>query len=567
MIRVGKRIGFVMDRMFILLILVFSFLRIYVGSNLGLWFFIGSIDDDLLLLNYSDLSNHFLNWNILTLTKDISYSLFLFFVNISNIPYSFYLSLLWIVAGILITYSIYKFLNKDKLLLLLVFLFIIFLPVAFDSSCGTRIYRNAIMAPLIIILLSVLLIFVLNSLSKVTNYTKLVFLSIVVGLIFSFNFYIKEDGILTLPLLLVCITSIILFHFYEFRKKFDIKYILIMLIPLLIFGASTISYKEVNNYYFGVDEINTRTDGEIGEFWNMLLKIDDPNKTTEIWVPVSTIEKAWNASPTLQSRPDLFENLIHSDWAGGDLNQNPLPGDLVALCLRDELKDVNLFNNEKQANDFFNQVNSELEDAFASGKLNKSDRIFITSSATGKTLDEVFGLKPYITSAVKSCVFYKDLLIEDYPIPGSSQLVSNEVTSNTESILNEKLVTQENMNNPTFGEYISLELMKLDIKIYQTISYVIFILSALSFIFILFSQFKNKFKNRQLNAILGFECLLAITFILEIFAIGWFCSWMGTNSMKFYTVANHGIFAVFEVISICTALKIFLEKYQNGTVH
>ena len=67
--------------------------------------------------------------------------------------------------------------------------------------------------------------------------------------------------------------------------------------------------------------------------------------------------------------------------------------------------------------------------------------------------------------------------------------------------------------------------------------------------------------------VLGFECLLAITFILEIFAIGWFCSWMGTNSMKFYTVANHGIFAVFEVISICTALKIFLEKYQNGTVH
>ena len=159
----NKKINLNSNYIFIIIISLVSLLRIFIGNNLGLWFFINSIQDDLLLIDYSNLFNHFMNWNILSLTKDISYSLFLYVVNISNIPYTFYLSILWIVCGLLIVYAIYKFLNKNKLLLVLSFIFIVFLPIAFDSSSGTRVYRNAIMAPMIIIMLSMLFIFILNS--------------------------------------------------------------------------------------------------------------------------------------------------------------------------------------------------------------------------------------------------------------------------------------------------------------------------------------------------------------------------------------------------------------------
>ena len=559
----NKKINLNSNYIFIIIISLVSLLRIFIGNNLGLWFFINSIQDDLLLIDYSNLFNHFMNWNILSLTKDISYSLFLYVVNISNIPYTFYLSILWIVCGLLIVYAIYKFLNKNKLLLVLSFIFIVFLPIAFDSSSGTRVYRNAIMAPMIIIMLSMLFIFILNSLNDTDN-KRLLILSILLGLIFTFNFYIKEDGILTLPILLVSIFALIVFHCYKFRSKINFKYLLILIIPILIFGVSTLAYKEVNMHYFGIDEINTRTDGELGEFWQILLKIDDNNKTNKIWVPFSTIEKAWNASPTLQSRPDLLEKWLHSTWANGNMVQNPIPGDHVSWSLRDSLNEAGLFNNEKQADDFFKKVNSELNTAFDNGSLNKSDKIFITSNANGKSINEILNLKPYISSGIKSCIFYKDITIESVPISDSSQVITNNNTKHTEKVLNEKLVTAEDLNKPTFAENLSLKLMKLDIKFYQIISYLVVVLSCISFIYSVFIQFKNNFKNRKINAIIGFEFLLLATFLLEIFAIGWFCSWIDINSgpMKFYTVACQGIFALFEVMSICGAISIY-KKNSN----
>ena len=554
-----KKMDLDISKIFLPLIVLFSILRIYIGNNVGLWYFISSVDDDLLMLNYSNLFYHFTNWNILSLTKDMSYSLFLFVVNISNIPYSFYLSILWIIAGLLTIYAIYKFVNKNKLLLLISFLFIIFLPIAFDSSCGTRIYRNAIMAQVIIIFLSVLFIFISNAVNNIKDNKKLFIWALILGIIFSFNYYIKEDGILTLPIFLICIFAIIFYHCYKFKSKINFKYLFILFIPILIFGASTFMYKEINSYYFGIDEINTRTGGEIGEFWNILLKIDDNNKNTIVWVPPSTIEKAWAASPTLQSKPELLDNWLRSDWAKGNMTKNQLSGDYVAWSLRDSLSNVGMFNNEKQANDFFKQVNDELYIAFDNGKLNKSDKIFITSSANGKTLDEIIKLEPYMTSGIKSCIFYKDLIIGENPLPESSQVVSNDNTRNTEKILNEKLITQNDMNNPGFSEYISLKFMKLDLKIYQVVSYLIVLLASISFIYSIIYQIKNKFNNLEFNVIVGFEFLLITTFIVEIFAIGWFCSWIdiSLNPMKFYTVANQGIFALFEVISILGAIKIY----------
>jgi len=69
----------------------------------------------------------------------------------------------------------------------------------------------------------------LNSLNDTDN-KRLLILSILLGLIFTFNFYIKEDGILTLPILLVSIFALIVFHCYKFRSKINFKYLLIFCI-------------------------------------------------------------------------------------------------------------------------------------------------------------------------------------------------------------------------------------------------------------------------------------------------------------------------------------------------
>ena len=541
----------------ILVLLLGSLFRIYLGINTPIWFFINSPVDDLLMLNYSNLIYHFNHWTIYSLVKTMSYPLFLFFVNISGIPYRIYLSLIWIIAGLLITYGCYKFLTKNKIALSLVFLFVIFLPVGFDSDCGGRIYRNAIITPFILIFLSTLFIFLNQFLDKLKSKETLIW-AILLGLVFTFNFYIKEDGILLLPIFLVSILSILAFKIFTKDKKEIIKSAILCLIPIIIFGALTIGYEETNNHYFGISEINTRNGGELGDFWENLLKIDDPNKTTKIWVPPSTLEKAWNASPTLQSRPDLLNNWTHSSWASGDMYKNPIEGDLVAWSLRESLRDIGLFDDEKTADEFFSKVNDELDDAFENGSLDESSKIFITSSANGKNLTEIEEIIPYIISGFKTCMFYNTLEIYDQPIHDSSQMINNKDTKIVSSSLN------DDINKAKNSEVIGME--KLDIVIYQCISYIIVLISIIGFIGTFIQQIKNKLHNRKFNLLFGLQILSLGTFIVQIIAIAWFCSWMVLdNSMKFYSVSCQGFFTFFEILAIFSLFLILKEKTQIKT--
>ena len=541
----------------ILVLLLGSLFRIYLGINTPIWFFINSPVDDLLMLNYSNLTYHFNHWTIYSLVKTMSYPLFLFFVNISGIPYRIYLSLIWIIAGLLITYGCYKFLTKNKIALSLVFLFVIFLPVGFDSDCGGRIYRNAIITPFILIFLSTLFIFLNQFLDKLKSKETLIW-AILLGLVFTFNFYIKEDGILLLPIFLVSILSILAFKIFTKDKKEIIKSAILCLIPIIIFGALTIGYEETNNHYFGISEINTRNGGELGDFWENLLKIDDPNKTTKIWVPPSTLEKAWNASPTLQSRPDLLNNWTHSSWASGDMYKNPIEGDLVAWSLRESLRDIGLFDDEKTADEFFSKVNDELDDAFENGSLDESSKIFITSSANGKNLTEIEEIIPYIISGFKTCMFYNTLEIYDQPIHDSSQMINNKDTKIVSSSLN------DDINKAKNSEVIGME--KLDIAIYQCISYIIVLISIIGFIGTFIQQIKNKLHNRKFNLLFGLQILSLGTFIVQIIAIAWFCSWMVLdNSMKFYSVSCQGFFTFFEILAIFSLFLILKEKTQIKT--
>lgn len=550
---------------FILIVGFLSLFRIYVGSNLQLWFVTTAHCDDLLLINYADLVGHFTNWNFESLVKNMSYSLFLSFVKFSGIPYSICLSILWVIAALLVLYVVYKFLTKNKIVLLFSFIFILFAPIGFDIATGLRIYRHAIMAPITLISLTALFIF-LNYTLKKFNWITVVW-GVIAGFTFSFNYYIKEDGITFLPILIVTVFAALIYNIfktYKSSKKFNIfnflKIIVACLLPLIVFAGLTIGYEQVNNHYFGVSEINTRSGGELGNFYHNLLKIDDGNKTKEILVPPSTIEKAWNASSTLKSHPELFNHWMHTPWAAGNLYENPLPGDLIMWSLRGTLSDVGLFNNEKSVNEFFKQVNSELEKSFEDGSLNKSDEIFITDSLNGKNMDEISELKTPFIDGLKINLFYEYVRAVQQPVDTeadiTSQLVSNDMTRFAESFLNEKIHTNKELHT---SQRNAIHFAELDIMVYQYISYIIVLLTIVGFVGLIINQFKNRFKDKNLNMLLIFEIMLIGTFLVQIFAIAWFTSWINQppiDRMEYYTAGCQGLFALFEILAICGGFKI-----------
>lgn len=563
---------------FIILICLFALLRVYLGANLNTWYFLNSAHDDLLMLTYSNIPKYFHEWNILTLCKTISYPLFLFFVNITGISYRIWLSILCLISGFLVIYALNKYITKNKAILILAFVFILFQPFNFEITTSAKIYRNAILMPCTIIFLTTLYILINQLISKEFNTLKTIFWGIIVGLTFTFTFYIKEDGIIFFPILAVSLLVIILFKLYKLLKENKIngkkliskpdmqkliKFIIICIIPLLIFSALTIGLKEVNNHYFGVSEINTRTEGELGEFYQNLLKIDDENKNNTIWIPASTIEKAWDASPTLQSRPDLYNEIMYGGWVQGNYSATPLEGDHFTWAIRDSLNTVGLFTSEKTVNDFFFKVNNELEQAFENGTLEKSDKIFISSSATGRSIDELNQIIPYIIEGLKNNLFYENIVYEAYPIPNTTNTVINAQTEYTELVLNDNFITLN--NNPDTVEFktkIPTAIIGMDVLLYQTISYIVVALSLIGFISLGIYQIKNKFKNRTLTALVGFQFLLLGTFIVQIIGVSWFISWIEIERgvMNYYTASSQGIFSLFEILSICGLIYLIINN-------
>lgn len=567
------------NRIFIGLISLFSLLRLYLGMKMPIWLFPNAIHDDMLMFEYSNLYVHFTNWNIQSLTKDITYPIFLFFVKLSHTPYRFWLSLFWIIAAILVIYAIYKYLTDDRLVILCSFLFVLFLPVGFDILCGQRVYRNGIMAPTAIIFLSMLYIFINNLLESTVDIKNTVMWGILAGLTFTFNYYIKEDGMMTLPILVVCILAILIFKLYEERKlsfskdwRRYVKLSIICILPLIIFMAGTITYQEVNNHYFGVSDVNTRTSGELGEFYANLLKIDDPNKSTRVWIPASTVEKAVDASPTLQSHPEFINTWMNTPWGSGILKNSTIPGDLTEWSLRFALNNSDMYKDEKSTSDFFSKVNDELDSAFASGQLQKSDEIFITSSANGKNMSEIMALTPYVLSGMDMTFFYHGMEFNNVNHSQSSLMVSNNVTKNVSRDISDNLAKQSEIDNSSGIDLIAMKLIYMDVGIYQVVSYIISLLAFAGFVLLCINQLKNRFRNRKMNMLLLYCIMLFGTVLVQIFAVSWFCSYLATNPwvgsmddltthIKFHLASAYGFFTLFVVLSIAGAYTI-IENYR-----
>ena len=155
---IGK-INQISTNLFIFILSLLSIFRLYIGNYFPYWYLLSDQLDELLLIKNAHLSQYFANWDINSLSKTIGYSLFLKIVNVIGLPYGFVLSLIWILGGILIVYAVYNYLTKNKIILALIYLFIIFLPCGMDLFISGRVYRNAAIAPFLILFLSSLFIF------------------------------------------------------------------------------------------------------------------------------------------------------------------------------------------------------------------------------------------------------------------------------------------------------------------------------------------------------------------------------------------------------------------------
>lgn len=376
----------------IMIVLVIA--RILLGYGLGGWFGLSETYDDVAMIQGLN-PKRFIYPNHLTLIKDLSFSVFLGASAVTGLPYTIVLSMYWALTAFVV-WILVKKVCKNKWVQLGAFAYVLFLPIAFTSWGGLRIYRNAIIAPSIILTFSLLLIGLIN-LVREEKLKKSAWIAVLAGLVFAFSYYLKEDGIwmmACLAVLLIIEVAIILVKRHNKKKEWQpkriVQWVAVCFIPYLVWFGWTNIYKGVNHAFFGVYETNTRTQGELGRFVEEIYKIDSPNRNWYCWAPLDAIEAAFEASPTLGAHPKLLEEIKTTGFQPGGIEENPIGRDFLTWIMRSELVDSGLWTSEEDVNNLFAQVNAELDEAFENGTLKEAEgRIQLLASTGGYTWEEI----------------------------------------------------------------------------------------------------------------------------------------------------------------------------------
>lgn len=534
-------------------------LRIFLARAVSIWFPADQRYDDALMMQYADLAGHFSAQNAPfneLLLKDMGFPIFLRLADLTGLPYTDVLSLLWFIAA---ATSVALFASATggtkKIIWLAIFAFVLFAPIAFDDWGGTRLYRNAALTPLYFIFLNMTaLIFVRHFDGSDFSTRKFLAFQIALGLTFTLTFYMKEDGIWLLAVLgvvtLICCGKILLAEPWQVENK--IWRLVLLILPLTIFFAGTNFYKAVNYKYFGVCEINIRGGGETGKFVNSVYAIQSDSRTGKIWAPADAVAKAFDASATLRANPELREAVFHTPWFGGDIFANPIRGDFLGWVLLTAIKDSGTCNSAVGQEDFFRAVNAEIDAAFEGGELQRDSKFQLVSSMGGRSVLEILGLTKLL---LREYAMHVAL----YKYSAGAHEIRSAAPQNSEQ--ERVLATASNLTNtdltaPNGNAAAANFFVQILFALYAVLQVILFIAAAVALC--------QSFRRRISLPVLIAAGSLTLSLVYAL-AIAWFCEFITPSelrsaALKFYSVGLVPMLMTFEIFG---AYLFFSSRNKN----
>jgi len=529
----------------IITMIILAAFRIYLGKAVGNWMYIWETDD-MLMIRYSLLMQHFTSPNIFSMVKTIAFSLFILFIRLLNIDYSTAVSLLWVIAS-LSSYILLKRITGSKIIPLISYIYFLFLPIAFEQSI-IRLYRNGILAPLTITIFCILFVFLSSIIKNTHKYIKLIITSVVLSMVFIFFYYIKEDGIwLAVSIFAFCSLTGIAIVIKAIQKKISAKqmtiYILCLVLPFVLLKTADELYREINYKYFGVREIQTRTSGELGKFVSYIYTVDSPEQNYRYWTTKDQIMAVYNASHTLQQHPEILQVIFNKNVYPGSRDENyNIKGDFFTWILREALNASGLWKSESYVNNLFKQVNSEIQIAFDSGKLKTSDKIYLSHAAVGRTLREILDLIPLVLANIKDAITLSGynpgphiMKLSDYAAQKARLAVA---------MTGLYYISDYTLRSKTEMKAVN-HIVKWDIKAYKYINVILAFITIFSFFYIIKILVNNCIKEKDFKDIKEYttsiQLLVCIMLLCGIafcysFAINWFASFDYLNNLKIYII-------------------------------
>lgn len=383
--------------------------------------------DDQLFIHYSEelLKGNWLGeYSTKTLSKGVSYSFFMVWANKLHLSYGFLLGLFNIFASSIAAIALRPLL-KNRWILTFVYTFFLYSPVTFTSEYSTRIYRNTLVVPAVLLVVGCLIGLYFRRNGKLKPF---ILWSLGLSIIFSFYWYIREDSLWLLPLasvgLLIIAGSVIFENDSSFKikniriaiKKFyftkrQLAKLIFCVLPFVLLFSTTKLLEKINEEHYGIAVVNDRTGGAFANVSKQLIRMDDGtnlNQTnSKVWVSKKALKKAEAASPTLKSIEKNIDWIYQgSPWSGGE----DIAGDIIFWALRDAADQAGYYKDGKKTERFWEKVDTELAKAYKNGQIKEKKEIYLTATGDGKLMKDLPSVGDFMQSGLKYNHFTKTMV-------------------------------------------------------------------------------------------------------------------------------------------------------------
>lgn len=529
----------VKNKFFIVLVLL-TIIKIFLCCFLPNFYIESYGYDDMLMMKLSDNISNGLwlgNYTDTTLVKGFFFPLFLSTLRYINISSELGISLLYIVSSITFCY-VTRDLFKNKNFSYILYLILLFNPVTFSSETFQRLYRYVLGPSQVLFLLSFL-----YGIYKNTEIKKIIPHLIGLSLTYLSVIYTREDYLFMNVLLII----MFILYIYKLKRKS-----LILIVFLIIIIPTNLFISSLNQKYYGANTNNEIINSNFSKAYQNLMKIKPDKDIYRVSIPKSSLDKAMDVSQTLETLKELInENYKESP----DIKNGELIDGYMIWSLRRIASNKGVYKSFKTSEEFWGQVNKELEKAFQENKLEK--RFTIPSSYISPP--SPYNLKTFIKTipkTIKYVLTYKDFITYDY---------------NTLKNSNKSYITKADISKINYYPYYSLiiktsntnDLGNMTYKgvggifniitfIYQKLSLIINLLGMICFIILLFS------KNKKI--IIPVLTLLTTTLLI--------CGITYTDATSFKAIRYFYLAPVYITLIIFSITSIFIlwEDIQNGKI-
>ncbi len=531
--------------------------------------------DDQLFIHYSEelLKGNWLGeYSTKTLSKGVSYSFFMVWANKLHLSYGFLLGLFNIFASSIAAIALRPLL-KNRWILTFVYTFFLYSPVTFTSEYSTRIYRNTLVVPAVLLVVGCLIGLYFRRNGKLKPF---ILWSLGLSIIFSFYWYIREDSLWLLPLasvgLLIIAGSVIFENDSSFKikniriaiKKFyftkrKLAKLIFCVLPFVLLFSTTKLLEKINEEHYGIAVVNDRTGGAFANVSKQLIRMDDGtnlNQTnSKVWVSKKVLKKAEAASPTLKSIEKNIDWIYQgSPWSGGE----DIAGDIIFWALRDAADQAGYYKDGKKTERFWEKVDTELAKAYKNGQIKEKKEIYLTATGDGKLMKDLRSVGDFMQSGLKYNLFYKN-----YGQGSDTTLGPKEDVAKAEKLLNQSFAENwQDVNKPRSEPVKITNSAKLSnriIQIYRDLNPIWLVLCGFGVLIILVGSLFSKAQLKIFRGLLLLLLGLTLSYLIFIIGVSWFCSWAPERKdmfMMIYTGAGVPVIQWIEILAFVGILQL-----------